>query len=459
MNITPITLDDVLQAKESKALTQLQLLEQHKATVLGIAINMPGNIKCTPPIIKLLEFAATSIRKLLQANNIPVLEERRCFLTAGPYIAMSVQGEPQTIKRYAVVLENSADYCRLLDIDVYDTNGLQISRNTIELPPRKCLICKQPAVLCVRNRTHEFHDTQAMAQKLLTRFVAHSTRPPEIANNIATQAVTAMLLEAICSPAPGLVDRFNSGSHRDMDIFTFMKSSAALHATMYACAQAGYEHHAELVELLPALRLIGLQGESDMFQATDNVNTQKGLIFLLGILAAATGYAHQKSSAPSADSIITTAQGICQGITKELEALSTRLPNRPLTAGEDFYLKYGVTGIRGEIESGLPAIKYAGLPTLQQSLEQGLHINDALINTLIAIMAHTQDTTILHRSDPETLQQVQKDALHIIDQGGMHTTVGREAIQQLDRTYIEKNISPGGSADLLAATYFLYHKI
>jgi triphosphoribosyl-dephospho-CoA synthetase len=43
-----------------------------------------------------------------------------------------------------------------------------------------------------------------------------------------------------------------------------------------------------------------------------------------------------------------------------------------------------------------------------------------------------------------------------MENGGMYTDLGRESIEGLDQKYIQSNISPGGSADLLAVTYFLY---
>jgi len=51
---------------------------------------------------------------------------------------------------------------------------------------------------------------------------------------------------------------------------------------------------------------------------------------------------------------------------------------------------------------------------------------------------------------------VQNQAKHIIAQGGMLSGEGRKQISALDQNFIERNISPGGVADLLAATYFLY---
>lgn len=457
MNITTITLDDVLEAKDAKALSQSELLQKYKCTVIGLAVNMPGNIKKTPVIISLLDFAKEQLCLQLKRQQINVLEIRKCFIVGGPYIALAVSADARTVKNIAITLEEAAHYCRLLDIDVYSSNGVQISRSDLQLPPRVCLICSQPAVLCVRNRTHTFETLKQTSDRLLCSFLAMNCRTlPKAIESIASLAVTSMLLEAICTPAPGLVDRDNSGAHQDMDIFSFMQSSSALTATMQACALAGYNHNAPPAQLLPILRLIGLQGEQDMFDATGGVNTQKGLIFLLGILTAAAGISIQSSSTLASTKVISIAAQICSGITQELHNLKHEMPQRKLTAGEDFYLKYGVTGIRGEIENALPAITLAGLPTLKHALHQGLSINDALVHTLFAIMAHTQDTTILHRSNVATLQEVQNDAKNILATGGMYTEHGRHLIKQLDKKYIQKNISPGGSADLLAATYFLY---
>ena len=129
---------------------------------------------------------------------------------------------------------------------------------------------------------------------------------------------------------------------------------------------------------------------------------------------------------------------------------------RKLTAGERLYLSHGITGIRGEIEQGLPAVKNRGLPVLDEAFQKGLDLNDALIQTLISLMTVTDDTTILYRHDYEVLQSVQSDASRILDEGGMYTAKGRDSIEKLDQEYIVRNISPGGSADLLAVTYFLH---
>ena len=101
-----------------------------------------------------------------------------------------------------------------------------------------------------------------------------------------------------------------------------------------------------------------------------------------------------------------------------------------MTAGERIYLTYGVTGIRGEIENGLPAVVENGLPGLIGGVNFGLSINDALIQSLISLMTVVEDTTILHRHSMSVLKSVQKDAAVIMEHGGMFTETGQELIRK-----------------------------
>ena len=103
---------------------------------------------------------------------------------------------------------------------------------------------------------------------------------PEPIQNIGCLALEAMLLEANCAPAPGLVDRFNSGAHNDMDIYTFIKSSVALSSYMHNFVYMGYMHKGALDTLLAFIRPLGIEAEAAMFKATKGVNTQK--FFLWG---------------------------------------------------------------------------------------------------------------------------------------------------------------------------------
>ena len=123
------------------------------------------------------------------------------------------------------------------------------------------------------------------------------------------------------------------------------------------------------------------------------------------------------------------------------------------TVGEQLYAAYGITGVRGQAETGFPAVLTTGLPILRQGLLQGLSLNDAGCAALLHLLKVTDDTNLIHRSDRETQLQVQAQVAAIVNEMPYPS---RETLEQLDREFIEKNLSPGGSADLLAVTYFLH---
>lgn len=277
---------------------------------------------------------------------------------------------------------------------------------------------------------------------------------PEPIQNIGCLALEAMLLEANCAPAPGLVDRFNSGAHNDMDIYTFIKSSVALSSYMHNFVYMGYMHKGALDTLLAFIRPLGIEAEAAMFKATKGVNTQKGLIFLMGILCAAAGYVYRKYNIIKSTLVFDAVKIMCQGlVAKELGNLPY---DRKLTSGERLYHQYGIRGIRGELEDGLPIIQDIALPAYKKAISLGATDDALLIYTLLSIMTATEDTTIINRHDQDTLIMVQKSAKKLLSNDDILQLDGFDAVKDLDRQFIEQWISLGGSADLLAATHFLY---
>ena len=275
-----------------------------------------------------------------------------------------------------------------------------------------------------------------------------------IPQKIGSLALEAMLLEVSATPKPGLVDRNNSGAHRDMDFFTFMKSAASLAGSFMEFSQEGFTGGRENIppaEVFPAVRGIGVEAEKRMFAATGGINTHKGEIFSLGLLSACAGYIAGSGREVTADGVMTLAGEMCSGICeRDFAGVRDKNPAM-LTKGERVYLEHGITGIRGEAESGYPSVRIAGLPALRGYVSRGMCINDALSMTLIHIMAHARDTNIISRHDIKTANDVMSLAGEMVESG-----FGLEDIRRLDGEFIARWISPGGSGDLLAVTYFIY---
>jgi triphosphoribosyl-dephospho-CoA synthase len=278
----------------------------------------------------------------------------------------------------------------------------------------------------------------------------------EFCLKIAGTAIQSMLYEVSATPKPGLVDRANSGAHQDMNFLTFMSSSAVLFDTFYYCALEGMNFTSQNYQvLLERIRPFGIEGEKKMFAATNGVNTHKGLVFSLGIIAAALGslYAEEKEFIFDAHEICKRVQQIAVGLCKEF---GTILNKNEQTYGERLFEKYNIKGIRGEVESGFQTVMKYGLSVMRQYASKDEDLNNVFIQVLLNLMSKTEDSNVLGRHDHGTLEYVRHQAEIALQLGGAFTKEGMDFITFLDREFISRNISPGGSADLLAVTIMLF---
>ena len=261
----------------------------------------------------------------------------------------------------------------------------------------------------------------------------------------------AILLEVSTHPKPGLVTRLSNGAHKDMSIFTFMMSSAVLSKAFNDLQDIGQAHRGTLAELFRKLRSYGVGAEAELLRVTKGVNTQRGILFAGGIVSAVSGYAMNMGL--SRDALLPLIKEMAAGlVARELK----NLDHAAMTAGEKLYYKYGITGIRGEVENGFPSVVNHGLPALEDAFNKGATINDALVNALISLMTVVEDSNVIWRTDYDTLLEVQRIAKNILSLGSVFTEKGRMAIAETERYFLQRRISPGGSADLLSVTITLY---
>jgi len=276
-----------------------------------------------------------------------------------------------------------------------------------------------------------------------------------LAFNIGSDITKAILLEATCTPKPGLVDRNNAGAHRDMDLFTFMISTAAISQYMVIAAQIAIDHRGDLKDLLPKLRSIGLSAEETMYLSTNNVNTQKGLIFSGMLISGAASYISSRETGNlKTNRILSVIQEMTQGLV-EKELMQMDKNQEKVTSGEWLFIDLGVTGIRGEAEKGFPNAD-AALQVLQKALSNDISLERSMIMALLFLMTRVDDTNILARHGSEVLTWVRKEANNLLLSDDPYTDEWLDRVNSFDQELIEQNISPGGCADLLAVTLMLH---
>lgn len=263
-----------------------------------------------------------------------------------------------------------------------------------------------------------------------------------VRNRIAGFAVEALIDEARLTPKPGLVDGRGPGAHHDLSLPLLLRSAQVLRPHFTAMAEAAEFLPTGLV-LRERLGALGRDAELEMLQVTGGANTHRGAIWSLGLLVAA---AAQQPGA-NADRICHTAGSIAALLDRHALAADSH--------GTRARRLFGATGARGEAAAGFPHLRLHALPALRKARADGHCEQTSRVHTLLALMAVVPDTCLLHRGGPAALAEAQRGAAHALAQGGLATAAGQRAVAELDRTLLRLWASPGGSADLLAATLFL----
>ena len=276
------------------------------------------------------------------------------------------------------------------------------------------------------------------------REVQVAGRPLLSGAQIAAAAVDALHTEARLTPKPGLVDRRNNRSHPDMSLALLAVSAESLRAPVSQCVEAARAMPLGL-ELRACIGTIGRAGEQRMLAATGNVNTHRGALWALGLLAAGAAVTESVSAAVHFAAILARIPDL--GVPPSLD--------QALSHGRRARLRYGAAGAAGEAQAGFPHVVDCGLPTLRAARARGESDEDAALNALMAIMESLDDTCLLHRGGPSALRLVQRGAAEVLRRGGSATTVGRDSLERLCHEAGRRNLSSGGSADLLAATLFI----
>ncbi len=264
---------------------------------------------------------------------------------------------------------------------------------------------------------------------------------------LARAAVTAMRDELTAYPKPGLVSPVDSGAHRDMDFALMCRSADSLLDPFTALSAAGRAGQPFDRVLIP----LGIEAERGMLAVTGGVNTHRGAIFCLGMMVAAIARAQSQSQSqshePSPDTVRMTLRDTWGSA---LEAHAAR--EGETSHGALVRRRTGRDGARLEAARAFPGVFETGLPAYREARQAGLDDNAAGIETLFALMAAVDDTTVLYRGGLEAGSFVRHSAAGFLAEGGCRAPGWFERAEALHRAFVERNLSAGGCADLLACT-------
>ncbi|MEG3175427.1 triphosphoribosyl-dephospho-CoA synthase MdcB [Sphingomonas sp. RB3P16] len=267
-------------------------------------------------------------------------------------------------------------------------------------------------------------------------------RPASVAlgAEIAHVATACLKLEIATYPKPGLVSPVDSGAHDDMDAAMMNHSADALRPFLADLAEAGAAGAD-----MDRLRAIGIAAEHAMMAATGGVNTHRGAIFGMGLLCAAAGFHARYGVAGTLGGIVAHRWGTA----------ILRGPVPLHSHGSTVARRHATGGARAEAAAGFPSLYSTALPALAAAR----HLTDVpeaqRVHALMALIVGVDDTNLLYRGGADGLAFAQAAARAFLDAGSVQTTDWRARAIAVHRAFVERRLSPGGCADLLAMALFV----
>jgi triphosphoribosyl-dephospho-CoA synthase len=329
------------------------------------------------------------------------------------------------LERLSVMLRRFLQFCdKLCDIELELWNGMAVSwREFINDSPQ----------LMIKTVNDVF---------LLKKTGLPFGSPKDISlwpEMIVFEAESALREELESYPKPGLVSYVDNGSHKDMNAGHFESSIVSLRDYFRDISAAGMRA-AGMTEL----RQLGVAAEKQMLTATGGVNTHRGAIFTLGLLAAAAGYKVAFSSPDDLGSIVVKLWGNA--------IMSAEIQEN--SHGTEVARRYGCGGAKEEAAGGFQSVYRIGLPALK-SVKETQCRNSARTHVLFAMLEKIQDTTLLYRGGLDGLEYARNAAVEFNRRGGVKSPGWENMALDVHREFIRRNLSCGGVADLLAATLFI----
>ncbi len=248
---------------------------------------------------------------------------------------------------------------------------------------------------------------------------------------VAWIAVNALKQELDLTPKPGLVDTHDNGAHSDMCYEIMLKSINALRPYFARLAVISYSDNLPEASLLQNM---GIDAEKDMLAATGGVNTHRGALFSMGLAVVAACHTMAMRS-----------NDFLKNWSKTIECIAGQLPGSNNSHGNSAKIQHNVAGALDLARTGYGEVASKWLSYYHDNCGDE-HVK---LKTLLYIMCSLDDTNVIHRAGYEMAQQVKQEAAHLLENFSI------ESLEQMNQSFITRNISPGGAADMLSLTLFL----
>ncbi|SFT67404.1 holo-ACP synthase [Kosakonia arachidis] len=170
---SPISLEQLLIAREARSYQQQLWLNRWGHTLISTTLVWPGEVKDTPESRAVMAAANDALTALITANGWEIIRHNARQFVTGPESFWSVNAPASQVKKATIRLEESHPLGRLWDIDVFCPDSGLLSRKSVGEDKRRCFLCDEPAHVCSRMRRHPLHTLHAVMEDMIDDYFCH----------------------------------------------------------------------------------------------------------------------------------------------------------------------------------------------------------------------------------------------------------------------------------------------
>lgn len=143
--------EDILIDKQKRMRLQEIIIDKYKMPLMITTVNYPGVNKSND-----------ITNNIIQNMDEVISDIFSCFIhfkvlrttAEGPILTITLNKEAVDVKKTAIEMEDKHILGKCINIDVYDENKNKITRKDLGYPEKKCILCNNPWIKCVKENTH-----------------------------------------------------------------------------------------------------------------------------------------------------------------------------------------------------------------------------------------------------------------------------------------------------------------
>lgn len=313
------------------------------------------------------------------------------------------------IKKQLSQFEDMDFYAKILDFEVYtiEKNGhREILRSEAQLIEKNCIVCGKSQANCVKQSTHTKEQVRSRMLAMIEEY------------HVIRCALNSLYEGIALDPKPGLITPTSKGIFNEIDYELLKKSFHIISNELYGFYRLYPVSMAEPDEALSEIREHGIEIEKRILKELRIQTPFKGLLFALATSLYSIGYLYFNGQLrfvglsdefKNFDAVSNVLRDLCHSLLDDYE-----LDEFQKSKSKEMFEKYDLKGLRGELSTGLQSVFARGLPYFISQIRQGNGDKEyALKKTIIFMTAFLDDTNILQKAGPDTLNFVKQKAFEL----------------------------------------------